>query len=431
MKYYLFVSIAALALMFWLGMEPWLPGQAERFYVLVPPTFLGLVLVKSPASWTRKVRRGRVLGWRLGFVLLVACGVLAGLYQLGWVPSAQHWELLFFVYFLTGVGIVVLSLRHGVRSLCARLAVRVTPGSRRHGILTEGLPLAILVALVAPYLMGVSYVHRVKIIPQSNPLAIFQRPYDDVEFRTTDNLTLRGWFVPATAPSPRTLVVCHGLGANRENFLSFLHVADRLGANALFFDFRGHGASDGHTVSMGLREKDDVLSAIDYLRTRRPEQTQELFGLGVSMGCGALILAAADVEPPLQGLILDSGMANVLELTDNILTIFPQAVRPWLTGLGVPIASWHAACSLEDLCPELHIARVRAPVLVIHSLSDRLIPPQHGQRLYDHAVEPKQIFLAPTHGHADVYGARHEEYLERVCGFFGGTESFTSRTHGK
>src|SRR5206468_2460369 len=147
-------------------------------------------------------------------------------------------------------------------------------------------------------------VHRYKVANLTTPKDEFQRPYEDVAFQTADGLTIRGWFIPARrTSSSRTLLICHGIGANRSNFLSFTMVADDLQAHALIFDFRGHGDSDGHTVTFGHREQLDVLAAVDYLRTQRPEQCRELIGLGISLGSSGLIRAAVEVEPPFDALI--------------------------------------------------------------------------------------------------------------------------------
>ena len=71
-----------------------------------------------------------------------------------------------------------------------------------------------------------------------------------------------------------------------------------LAANVLLFDFRGHGDSDGHTVSLGRHERLDVLAAVHYLRPQRAEQARMAMGLGISMGASALTHAAAEIEPP-------------------------------------------------------------------------------------------------------------------------------------
>src|SRR5262249_41498850 len=156
---------------------------------------------------------------------------------------------------------------------------------------------------------------------------------------SADGVRLRGWFIPAATRSERTVLFCHGIGANRSQVLYYLKVADALGANVLAYDSRGHGDSDGHTVTMGHKEKDDVLTALAYLRNERPAQARQVIGLGVSMGTSGLIGAAAEVEPPLAGLIVDSGFAAVVEVTDGVLRGVPAELRSLLTVPGVPLAS--------------------------------------------------------------------------------------------
>ena len=71
-----------------------------------------------------------------------------------------------------------------------------------------------------------------------------------------------------------------------------------LADNAVMFDFRGHGDSDGHTISLGRHERLDVLAAVHYLRAQRAEQARPVMGLGISMGASAPTHAAAEIEPP-------------------------------------------------------------------------------------------------------------------------------------
>jgi len=195
-------AVAGLAVMgiagfAWLALAAWLPSGAERFYLLVPPTFLGLVLTWPLFSWKRVAGAGRTLALSLGVTFLLAYSLAA--YASGTIilrPELWH-ELLCGLYFLLALGIVLVSIRWVVRGACKRLAAKT--GNRWHGLLTEVLPLVVLTALYAPYLLGVAYVHRFKVAPQSNPLAIFQRSYEDVEFRTEDDLTLRGLVFSAVA----------------------------------------------------------------------------------------------------------------------------------------------------------------------------------------------------------------------------------------
>src|SRR6185437_2818650 len=69
----------------------------------------------------------------------------------------------------------------------------------------------------------------------------------DVEF-SADGVTLRGWFYPGEgAPGPAaTVVMAHGFSAVKEMYLdSFAEAFQAAGLNALVFDNRNFGASDG------------------------------------------------------------------------------------------------------------------------------------------------------------------------------------------
>jgi pimeloyl-ACP methyl ester carboxylesterase len=211
------------------------------------------------------------------------------------------------------------------------------------------------------------------------------------------------------------LLVCHGLGANRTEVLRLLPVGDALEANVLVFDFRGHGDSDGHTISFGRYEKLDVLAAVRYLRTQRPNQARAVIGLGRSMGSSALVAAAAEIEPPLRAVILDSGFTAAVDVTDSILDFLPKELRPCVADPAVWLASLDTECWLPDVRPIDLVRRVRAPLLIIHARGDRLIPVEHGMRLYARAAEPKALWLADTGGHCSAIDAT-SEYAARVKG---------------
>jgi pimeloyl-ACP methyl ester carboxylesterase len=197
-------------------------------------------------------------------------------------------------------------------------------------------------------------------------------------------------------------------------FLPYLKVGQALKSNVLMFDFRGHGESDGHTISLGFKEMLDVLAALSYLRHARPEQSREVIGLGISMGAAALIGAAAEVATPFDAIILDSGFASAVELTNKLFTRIPDFFRPYLVGIGIPLASLESGCWLPEIRPEDKVARIRAPVLIIHAQEDPLIPADHAVRLYEHAVQPKALWLAPTLGHGSALFQAEDDYLQTI-----------------
>ena len=131
------------------------------------------------------------------------------------------------------------------------------------------------------------------------------KAYQDVSFRTSDGLTLRGWWVPGTRH--QTVVMIHGLSNNRSepfNKAGYLHEA---GYNLLVFDLRGHGQSDGSGTTMGYLELRDSSAAVAEARSLDPGPIA-LFGysLGASI---ALEEGAAD--PGVIAVVEDSGFSSV------------------------------------------------------------------------------------------------------------------------
>jgi pimeloyl-ACP methyl ester carboxylesterase len=395
----------------WILLSSWVVSGSERFYLLIPP----LVLCARPGRAQRRHVPGLLFVAGLAVLGTIFVAVFAGTHAL---YVAETWcEVATSIYFLLAVTLLVIGARHGLRLAASGLSQRLwSANSRALGrtLLVDVIPAGLLLVFVLPYLMGLFYVHRFKVTNVHTPLEAYGRAYEDVDFRTSDGLTIRGWFIPASESSERTLLICHGLGANRSMFLSYITVADRFQANVLIFDFRGHGESDGHTVTLGHLEKYDVLAAVEFLRTHKAGQAKEVMGLGISMGSAALVRAAAEVEPPLTAVVVDSGFAAATDLTDNILRAFPGPMRAWLAVPGIPLASLHAGCWLPDIRPVDCIANVRAPVLIVHTKNDPLIPYEHAVRMHGSAREPKSLLLAETNGHGSVLGEAPSDYLAAI-----------------
>jgi uncharacterized protein len=50
-----------------------------------------------------------------------------------------------------------------------------------------------------------------------------------------------------------------------------------------------------------------------------------------------------------------------------------------------------------------HIARINAPLLILHGTDDRVIPFDLGQRLFDAAKDPKTFVPLPGQGHDALF----------------------------
>jgi pimeloyl-ACP methyl ester carboxylesterase len=437
----LVLAVLLAGVLSWRILGNWIPGGSERFYLLFPPVAVALFLTGVPDGWTKL--RAQL---RPALVYVAILGILCTLYNL-WLTAGLNgtndvvrWVLIkqifVAIYFFAAVSLLVMLPLRGLRYAACKLDERcfgplekAQAGRLPRTLAREVLPAVLTIPLLLPYFMGVTYVHRFKAPNTTNPREVLGREYEDVAFTTRDGLTISGWFIPGKVIVPagldgypvdpaglrpsRTLIICHGLGANRSNFLQYVEVGDALGANVLMFDFRGHGDSDGYTITFGNKERLDVLAAVDYLRNQRPEQAKQIYGLGISMGSSALIQGAAEAQPAFHGVIVDSAFASAIELTDNILVDFPPALRPIVSECGVPIASLHAGCRLSDVRPIDCVDHLRAPLLLIHARDDGLIPVDHSKRLCERAQEPKALLITDTGNHGSSWTDK-KRYLQFV-----------------
>ncbi len=281
-------------------------------------------------------------------------------------------------------------------------------------ILISPLRFALVVLIVVPLAFG-SLIHRLKIGNPTDLGRLADLAIETVTFETDDGLTLSGWFLPDES-SDATVVVCHGSGANKGNFIEYLALFHGQGFSSLIFDFRSHGSSDGHTSTFGLYEVADVRAAVDWLKRERPELSRHVFGIGSSMGAMTLVRAASDDER-IEAVVLDSCFASVPLFAEHHTKRLP-IVGPAYAKLMLASMSLHAGASLSNVNGLEAIAKIAPrPVFLIHGEDDILIPPEQMEQLFEAAGHPKQKWLGPGL-HSNIMTADYFGYQDKVMVFF-------------
>lgn len=218
--------------------------------------------------------------------------------------------------------------------------------------------------------------------------------YEDVWLTTEDGVRLHGWFVPA--PAARAVVLhFHGNGGNISHRLERIALFRRLGLDAFLISYRGYGESEGRPSEAGTYR--DARAAWRYLTETRGTDPANIVLHGESLGGAVASWLAAQTTPG--ALIVESSFTSAAKLGGE--------VYPWL-----PVR-WLARYTYPT---EEYLARIRTPVLVIHSRADEIIPFHHGQQLYAAAHDPKR-FLEIGGGHNDPLSAKGARYLTGTDAF--------------
>ena len=130
-------------------------------------------------------------------------------------------------------------------------------------------------------------------------------PHEDISFKTSDNVTLRGWFYKpqgnASGKLP-CLVMAHGFSALKEMDLNTFaeHFTSKLALTCLVYDNRGFGDSDTKEGQprqeiIPAQQTSDYSDAITYAQSR-PEVDPSKIGIWGSSYSGGHVLWVGAVD---------------------------------------------------------------------------------------------------------------------------------------
>ena len=234
---------------------------------------------------------------------------------------------------------------------------------------------AVIVFFVGTSLWGfLGAIRPPKIVSTVTP-ANLGLTYENVSFLTSDGLRLRGWFIPsATQPQAKTVVLLHGYPADKGDILpslSFLHKT----YNLFLLDFRYLGASEGKYSTAGAKEKEDLLAAIRFLKSRGID---ELTVWGFSMG-GAVALRVAAEAPEIKAIVSESSYARLDLMTKELYRL--PGLRDFLGFLTRLWGILLLGIDVKTISPEAAARQLNIPILITHSVNDEVILFSHAKRL--------------------------------------------------
>ena len=199
--------------------------------------------------------------------------------------------------------------------------------------------------------------------------------------------------------------------------LAIVCILQEAGFQVLCFDFRGHGESDGHTITYGFGERQDVLGAWDHLMTRHDVDPNRIFGFAVSMGASSMLMALPEL-PGIKAVVADSAFSSLVRMVRHQYRFVPGPLAV------IPIAltrifGWlDADLRVEQVDAVAAIRGLKVPIFFIHGLDDVSVPPDCTRTLFDGYGGPKKLRLEPGAGHGGTAGLDTEQYRRDLRAFF-------------
>lgn len=291
------------------------------------------------------------------------------------------------------------------------------------------VPAILLISISALAIIYISTAYifaQLTLNPKRQPIettpAEYGLDYEDVEFHSTDGLTIRGWFMPG---NPRkVLILTHPMYCNRHGFLvrnksplmlaantniDFLLAVkafNEAGYSVLSIDFRNHGESEYGLTGVGLNEYQDILGALAYLKEKKGLEDAKFGLVSFCMGANSTIVALS--KAPKQF----SNACCLVAIQPITMSVFVRSyIRSVYTRLGliiIPgtdfIRQLLGGYPLEEMSPRSYVKDIKLPTLYIQSKNDSWTELSDILGFYEATTAPKDFhWLETTQNRLETY----------------------------
>jgi uncharacterized protein len=224
-----------------------------------------------------------------------------------------------------------------------------------------------------------------------------------------------GWFIPHPGATT-TILVCPGYRSSKSDMLGISNFLWKAGHNILIFEYYGHGREGGAPVTLGYREMEDFMGAVEYAKSRAPETC--LGVMAYSMGAAIAVMCSAR-NRDVKAIVADSAFATHTSVVDyNVRRALHMPSLPfaWLADY---LLGWRAGYHFRQVEPLRDIANIAPrPILLIHGGKDTIVNPHDASLLYAAAQEPKELWIVPSADHCGAYFVDRPLYVKKVTAFF-------------
>ena len=243
--------------------------------------------------------------------------------------------------------------------------------------------------------------------PLEESPADYDLEYKDVPLTSSDGLDLAAWYIPSQ--NGAAVIAQHGYLSDRSGMLPEADMLVRHGYGVIMVDLRAHGNSDGDLITFGKKEVLDVEAAYEYLLTRPEVDPDRIGALGSSMGASIVLLHTAQ-NPEIKAVVADSAFSSMRDTVETSIAFFTGLPPFPFAPMIVFFAERKTGFSIDDVAAVDHIGAISPrPVFLMQGGTDTVISTDSGQRLYDAAGEPKELWFDPELGHVQFVAEKPTE----------------------
>lgn len=212
-----------------------------------------------------------------------------------------------------------------------------------------------------------------RITDSKGKLADLPYSIETIFFPNRSGDSLYAWFIqPKENYNGTTIYFLHGNAANVAYQILFAAPFVQAGYQVFIFDYSGFGFSQGEATRKAV--KNDATDGLNYLLSREDIKHDHLLIYGQSLGGHLSVVIANENQDKIDGLITEGAFSSHKDISASVVPVLGRIF------------------TREMYSAERNIVKFKKPILIIHSTEDERIPYEQGERLYELANEPKELY---------------------------------------
>ncbi|PQJ15166.1 alpha/beta hydrolase [Aureicoccus marinus] len=240
--------------------------------------------------------------------------------------------------------------------------------------------------------------------------------YDNLVLIGQNDLELKGYWTLTKEEPKAVVILVHGIGGNKEQMMNKADLLAQQGYDAILFDGRGHGESQGEHITYGFYEKEDIKRIVDFIKEENDSIPIGIWGN--SMG-GAIALQALEADERINFGIVESTFRSLDEVVFEYGKRMAKGVMiKQISDYALKRAAEEANFDPTAVQPIESAKEIEQAVLIAHGDSDKRISVDNAQDLFDSLkTEKKELVIVPRAGHLNMMEVGGEGFKSLVMDF--------------
>ena len=244
-------------------------------------------------------------------------------------------------------------------------------------------------------------------------------PQEEVHIKSFDDLNLQAYVFMNEKKTNKFFLGMHGFKSGPlHEYGPYIKRYLDLGFNVILPCERAHYKSEGKYLTMGAKERYDVLSWTRYIVDRFGEDTKILIQ-GISMG-GATVCLASNLDLPKQviGIISDCAYSSIKDqMVYTMKHNFKIPTWPLVNIIGMHV-KMKVGVDFNAESPLDAVKESKVPIFFAHGEKDEMVPSKFVNELYEACGNKKKLYVVEGANHAEAGPTNLDNYFNEITKFF-------------